>query len=249
METNNVYTARWNTAICKEYDNDKILWRYMNLEKFLKLISNRKLYFRRLDKLDDQYEGIPIGNHFEKSIKLIKMYNSITNNKYLEAIRMFRQKVYVNCWNQKEEESFLLWKCYANIKNGVAIKSTYQRVKKYFAKYNLDLPLFFCCINYGDTLSNKSDWSVVFTKRKIFSEESEFRIVHSPNDITELGIEIEGDMESLIEEVVLAPNMSIELIEMIKIYLEEHGFCNTIIKKSALEYIEDPMKKWEDIVK
>jgi hypothetical protein len=39
--------------------DDTIIWRYMNLESFLSLISNKELSFCRFDilKSKDQYEG------------------------------------------------------------------------------------------------------------------------------------------------------------------------------------------------
>ncbi|MEG1313701.1 MAG: hypothetical protein RSD40_05245, partial [Bacilli bacterium] len=38
-------------------DNNTKIWRYMDFTKFLDLIINRKLYFRRIDLFEDPYEG------------------------------------------------------------------------------------------------------------------------------------------------------------------------------------------------
>jgi hypothetical protein len=37
--------------------DDDTVWRYMGLDKFADLLRRRKMYFRRIDLLDDQFEG------------------------------------------------------------------------------------------------------------------------------------------------------------------------------------------------
>lgn len=38
-------------------DPDTRIWRYVDLTKFLDMLSRRKLYFARLDRLGDPFEG------------------------------------------------------------------------------------------------------------------------------------------------------------------------------------------------
>ena len=46
--------------------SDTVIWRYMDLPKLLSIISNNSLWFSRLDKLTDEYEGtVPFQNHFK----------------------------------------------------------------------------------------------------------------------------------------------------------------------------------------
>jgi hypothetical protein len=37
---------------------DKIVWRYMALWKFIHLLKNKTLWFTRIDKFDDHLEGV-----------------------------------------------------------------------------------------------------------------------------------------------------------------------------------------------
>jgi len=38
-------------------DNDTIVWKYMDLSKFLDMLLCRQLFMSRSDKFEDQYEG------------------------------------------------------------------------------------------------------------------------------------------------------------------------------------------------
>ena len=38
-------------------DPDTIVWKYLDLSKFLDLLMSRKLFMSRSDKFEDQYEG------------------------------------------------------------------------------------------------------------------------------------------------------------------------------------------------
>ncbi|MFT7164821.1 MAG: hypothetical protein ACI9CZ_001403, partial [Flavobacterium sp.] len=38
-------------------DPDTIVWKYLDLSKFLDLLMSKKLFMSRSDKFEDQYEG------------------------------------------------------------------------------------------------------------------------------------------------------------------------------------------------
>ncbi|EKD54324.1 MAG: hypothetical protein ACD_60C00094G0004 [uncultured bacterium] len=45
------------------------IWRYMDIYKLFDLISNKKLHFCRLDKLEDIYEGKPANKYIQNKIE------------------------------------------------------------------------------------------------------------------------------------------------------------------------------------
>ena len=96
-------------------ENYKIV-RYLDLVKFISLIQTKKLYFSRLDKFEDRYEGtVP-----ELSIQDFKeWYTHFTQNKLLDIIKTsveehveqalvdqknaeekYKKLVCISCWNK-----------------------------------------------------------------------------------------------------------------------------------------------------
>ena len=46
-----------NPNITLPENSDTIVWKYLDLSKFLDLLISRKLFMSRSDKFEDQYEG------------------------------------------------------------------------------------------------------------------------------------------------------------------------------------------------
>jgi hypothetical protein len=123
-----------NKLTAKDY-----LWKYLDFHKFLYLILEKKLFFTRLDLLDDPFEGITT-----KSIKDKFLADSIPNEKLLNPLipeeerkNMLKQKEsldnqynedsiksqktqFVNCWLYENRESMAMWNTYSN-RDSVAI--------------------------------------------------------------------------------------------------------------------------------
>ena len=50
-------------------DQNTYLWRYIDTHKFLSFILNKSLFFTRLDKFEDQKEGIKISHLFYQNLR------------------------------------------------------------------------------------------------------------------------------------------------------------------------------------
>ncbi len=57
------------------------IWRYMNFSKFMSLITSRSLFFTRMNKFDDEYEGVPY-NLFERINMLNEWYENYKISDY-----------------------------------------------------------------------------------------------------------------------------------------------------------------------
>jgi len=121
---------------------DFTIARYMNLAKFLSLLTNSSLYFCRLDRLkrDDPFEGslnrndmnsIMDGFLKDESLKSILTQELIDN--IFDIEREIREKivnsVVVNCWHIIECDSYAMWKLYSGSEYGIAITSTNSKLK------------------------------------------------------------------------------------------------------------------------
>lgn len=80
----------------------KYLYHYTSTETLKAIITSGNIRFKRLDKLNDPYEGI---------VKI--------NDNYIE----FRKKAFCSCWTPNKDENMLMWSMYTG-KNmdGVRIK-------------------------------------------------------------------------------------------------------------------------------
>lgn len=114
---------------------NKVIWRYMSLEKFIDLVLNRSIFFANATKMEDRFEmEIPLFSLEEKKKYYLsrgmdlKKVISVLDKEGLLA-KKFKENTYVNCWSRNNAESYALWKIYlGGSPNGVAIKSTVSKL-------------------------------------------------------------------------------------------------------------------------
>jgi hypothetical protein len=125
--------------------DETVITRYLDLTKFLSLISTSTLFLSRLDLMEDQYEGRITQGSIDK---LRRWYDYAEkegiikhNTKTLEEIaeknisdligfvEYWRKMVLINCWTKFESESYALWKIFAKTDTGVIVKSSVRKLK------------------------------------------------------------------------------------------------------------------------
>ena len=203
-------------------------WRYMDLWKFLNLISTSKLFFPNIDMLGDQNEGkIPeevyswMVDHYKDKYG-VKSDHAQNYRRLVEVD--LRTKTLISSWTASKNESFAMWKMYAKEKLGIGIKTNYERLKESFNKtgsiiyigevkyFDLDKPEY----KVGNTFES------FLVKNNYYEFESEVRciteVLEDEPSVTFKNIEV--DLNILIEEVFISPFASetgiIDIIEFIK---------------------------------
>lgn len=190
---------------------DAKIWRYMDLAKFLSLISERCLYFSRLDCLsqDDPFEGYYTHSNlafdklrFEDMPQVWKELTGINdeqiftaimdgNRRSRELVKQHRSVTFVNSWHIKEHESAAMWKLYLSNHEGIAIQSTYGRLVQSLATY-MDFEVHIGKIKYIDydkeAIPMGNLLAPFMYKRKSFEHEEELRALiwtpqHGKNDL------------------------------------------------------------------
>ncbi|HEX3074467.1 MAG TPA: DUF2971 domain-containing protein [Ignavibacteriales bacterium] len=114
------------------FDDNDFLWKYLDLHKFLSFVLNKKLFFNRLDNLEDPLEGLP-----EATLSYMDEAEQFDNQCQLEAlpsadkrkliadrnkkaslaarkIEESQQTQFANCWYMGKKESFAMWNIYSN---------------------------------------------------------------------------------------------------------------------------------------
>ncbi|HEU4789952.1 MAG TPA: DUF2971 domain-containing protein [Flavobacterium sp.] len=224
-----------NPNIKLPQDPDTIVWKYLDLSKFLDLLLSRKLFMSRSDKFEDQYEGTFSEPTFEEIKKL-----SINNPDFLNYYKTHREKVAISSWHINEYESFAMWQIFTQNSEGLAIQSTVKRLQDALVPEK-NYKQYIGEVNYIDYKKEYIPFDDLFFpflfKRKSFQYEREVRII---TDVTENtvklndGLKINVDITQLIEKIYIHPksenwykNLVIQLVTQLGFDFE--------IEKSDLE--------------
>ena len=216
-------------------DPNTIVWKYLDLSKFLDMLLSQKLFMSRSDKFEDQYEGTFSEPTFDEIKKLSK-----DNPKFLEYYKSHREKVVVSSWHINEYESFAMWQIFTQNSEGLAIQSTIGRLQNAL-KLERNYKQFIGEVNYIDYKKEYIPFDDLFFpflfKRKSFQYEREIRIISdtsSENVKINEGLKIDVDISQLIEKIYIHPksenwykNLVIELVSKLDFNIE--------IEKSDLE--------------
>jgi hypothetical protein len=234
-----------NISSSIELSDNTIIWRYLTLEKFFSLLINKELYFSKISRLDDKYEGSrPPKYRFMNSIAFLGGFSP----KYSKSKQLYEQNrlemlqlqtdaynTLVNCWTMEIAESYALWDIYAGSNSGIAIKSTIGQLKK--AIINNNYLINIKEVDYHSIENGKFDlhrlvsWK---TKFYIFEKEVRLYITHSGVDSLNLPI----DTEELISEIYLSPFMPPYFGDIFKKLIKSNPSTNQFynkIKDSAIK--------------
>jgi hypothetical protein len=216
-------------------DPDTVVWKYLDLSKFLDLLLSKKLFMSRSDKFEDQYEGTFSEPTYEEIKKI-----AVNNPEFIQYYKSHREKVAISSWHINEYESFAMWQIFTQNSEGLAIQSTVGRLQKALHT-EAQHKQYIGEVNYIDYKKEYIPFDDMFFpflfKRKSFQYEREVRII---SDVTESkiklndGLKIHVDINQLIAKIYIHPksenwykNLVIELVSKL-------GFDFTI-EKSDLE--------------
>ena len=216
-------------------DSNTIVWKYLDLSKFLDLLMSQKLFMSRSDKFEDQYEGTFSEPTFEEIKKL-----SIDNPEFLNFYKTHREKVAISSWHINEYESFAMWQIFTQNSEGLAIQSTIGRLQGSLGP-ETNFNQYIGEVNYIDYKKEHIPFDDMFFpflfKRKSFQYEREVRII---SDIGESnikindGLKINVDINELIEKIYIHPKSENWYKNLVIQLVKQLGF-NFTIEKSDLE--------------
>lgn len=214
---------------------DTIVWKYLDLSKFLDLLMSEKLFMSRSDKFEDQYEGTFSEPTYEEIKKI-----AVNNPEFLQYYKSHREKVAVSSWHINEYESFAMWQIFTQNSEGLAIQSTLERLKKAL-DFEKNYQQYIGEVNYIDYKKEYIPFDDMFFpflfKRKSFQYEREVRII---SDVTQSniklndGLKINVDINQLIEKIYIHPKSENWYKNLVIQLVKQLGFDFTI-EKSDLE--------------
>jgi hypothetical protein len=229
---------------CIEPKNNAKIWRYMNLAKFVHLLMSKSLYFCRLDKLGDPFEGSL------SRVNLQAMENAAIewDSRGLDAKRILsdtrnlfeksnRWSFYLNCWHLNEYESDAMWKLYAGSGGGIAVTSTVDHLKKSVGKVQDSIYLSEVkYIDYDiDGIPGGNLFYPVQYKRNSFSHECELRaflwkhnhIIKENDQQIPQGLPVQIELDELIDEIYVSPLEEDWLTSVVGSLMNQYGLNKT----------------------
>jgi tmRNA-binding protein len=226
---------------------DTIIWRYVDFTKFISYLEKNALFFVRSDQLSDKYEG----SFTEADAKLWEdKLKPETKLSQIEIYDMFRKFVNISSWHINDNESAAMWEICLQSNEGVAIKSTFKRLKDSFIPHKEDEILIgkVKYIDYTrDSIPKGNIFNPFLYKRKAFEHERELRAVimkFAPQEETVekhilyvnpkwFGIHVKTDLDVLINKIVVSPNVPDWFIDLVTSIVKKYEL-NKKVEQSEL---------------
>ena len=239
-------------------DNENIkIWRYMDFTKFMSLVDTKKLFFTRPDKFEDPFEGSwPKINVAAREFAPDDLEGE-SRDAYLKAMKVLGEHNKgwlrfnaVNCWHANEYESAAMWKLYLKSDEGIAIQSTYKRLKESILSED---DVFIGKVKYIDYetefIDANNQYGSLIHKRKSFEHEKEVRAVitkwpklsddkinfKNAPDTIKGGIPVKMDIENLVEKIYIAPNSPEWFADLLTAIIKKYGYNFEIIHSKMNE--------------
>ncbi len=224
--------------ILEKPKNEKAtIWRYMDFTKFVDLIDKKALFFARTDKLGDPFEG-------SCPAKSVKTRTTIFGSKYVgDFFKLLREFTIVNCWHLSMYESAAMWKLYLKSDEGIAIKSSYRRLRDSFKDSEFDINIGKVqYIDYDKEEIPINLLSPFFHKRKSFRHESELHACIQKRPKRgfserskrpfENGVHVPVDLDLLIRGIYLAPRTPNWLVELVESVTGKYKLDKYVVQSS-----------------
>lgn len=227
-------------------DKTAKIWRYMDFTKFVSMIENKGLFFPTADNLGDPFEGsFSTVNKKLRPLIYKHAHHFPDDAKIGELVKTLRTWVVINCWHMSEHESAGMWNLYAKTEEAICIQSSYSKLRGCLPN-NVKIGL----VRYVDYTQNwipESNLLAPFMyKRKSFEHEKELRAVINLSTIDEMDLEFvtidskppKGgiwqpiDLNTLIENVYVAPNAPKWFGELVQSVVKTYGLNKPVIKSS-----------------
>lgn len=183
--------------------DDTVLWRYMDLAKFVSILSTRMLYFPSALSFADPFEGTVNQTSHEAAKLRLETKISAAGKKGLgkflrlrhedqwvelplvaddvalglsQGLQNIRARTYVSCWHQNEHESEAMWRLYVpDMTSGIALRTTVGRLKAALPQNLKPVPVSY--MDYAGKTELEYFSQPFVTKRIAFEHEREWRVV------------------------------------------------------------------------
>lgn len=255
-----------DSAPVKYPSSDITLVKYLDLTKFISLLQKESLFFCRLDKLEDKFEGTTADKNFDnriiverkmrKAMRTMSSYENVektdpyNEESIMQSVRdqyefesILKSRSCINCWNIGDKESAALWKIYSDFGKGIMIRTTVTKLEFSLSKAIEDIRVSeISYIDYkNDLMKDYNSFYPIIHKDIAYSYENEVRLIHEI--IRPIGWEYDWTKEEVEEGKYIKTEIDI-LIDEIIIAPFAPSWYYMLIKDLCSKYnLVKPIKK------
>lgn len=233
----------------------------MDLARFVSLISRQSLFLARVGLLasNDPYEGrvssgqatitqAPWSEDMIAGVAamggqpMTAQLGRTIMTAMLQSTEMVAQDyTFVNCWHMNTTESDAMWRLYSLQGQGIAIRSTFDRLER--SLHMEPRQLFLGVVEYADYgnhfIDTNNGFNLVMSKRSSFSHENELRIAHTDSQLLQKrqvvpGIYAVADLDILVEEIVVSPASPAWVAEVVTSIVRRYSMSPSLVRQSPL---------------
>ena len=230
-------------------ENAKI-WRYLDFAKFVSLLDRQALFFCRADKLSDPFEGsfskANLELRPESYERMPKPAQEMMDKRCDPSLKEMKNVTCINCWHINEYESAAMWKLYLKSKEGIAVQSTWKRLRESFNERD---EIYIGKVKYTDyrdeVVREEHPIFPFFHKRKSFEYERELRAAiqrvpmpFAQREIDKTGQEIgDGkyvsvDLDVLIKKIFVSPKAPKWFRELVRSVVGRYNVSKEVSQSS-----------------
>ena len=250
----------WEEQPFETPDLEDKLWRYMDLAKFISMLSTSTLYFAPADAFADPFEGAKgiletedkwndyYLDFFRYAIKTapgISKEESSGEKLEITAKRLLgemaqnglhaRKTTCISCWHCNEFESEAMWKLYSvNVNNAVAIETTYHRLYQALGE---DPYVDIGKVQYIDYRKQYSGvgGSAFWYKRKSFEHEREVRALIRNHKNDGKGVSVPVNLDILIDKIYVSPYAPEWFSDVVRDVVKKYGIDKPVVYSSMTD--------------
>lgn len=251
----------WTNSLNLSVSDDKHVWRYMDISKFLAMLNQGGLYFPKAENLDDKFEGASglarreseWDNFYLDCFRNLEMPHSPENDftartseeieadaqrllKSIKSIANHAKNLLVSCWHQNDLESEAIWRLYCPPPvPGVVIRSTVGQLWDACKDEQTAVVGKVHYMDFRKTFTSIQD-ERIFQKRLSLSHENEVRIVLKNDRRNPVeGRLLNCDLEKLISEIIISPFAPQWLLDVVASSIEKFGYSLDVKQSELLE--------------
>ena len=236
-------------------DENQKIWRYTNLTKFLSLLDKRALFFASPNSFEDPYESLLPKKDMLRALNR-GAFSGIGNELQRMAaiqneIRDAHKQNFANCWYSSDYESAAMWRQYSSYNDGIAIQSTFARLRDSFGtlpdNFDLDIPPVFIGIVHYINYDTESTYDTIVDprlntlrwllhKRLSFQSEQELRAITDASgddgSVARGGRYVLVNLKVLIENIYLSPAAQPWQVELVESLVRKYGIEAPVLQSN-----------------
>lgn len=218
------------TSEIPPWDENTLIWRYMNFQKFQYLIKRSMLYFARIDSMVQQEE---------LTVSEKDAYNyRLTYEDLLSVCERDKQRYFVNCWCIAEKEERFMWDKFIQ-GDGIAIKTT---IGSLIRSDKSDKNIYISPVRYLDygkdsvlPVPEQNVFWIAVSKPDSFKEEHELRLFYHEDSLKTDHIDIPVCLKTIIQEIRVSPFSHGDFLNSVKSTLNKAGLGTVKLLQTELQ--------------